>query len=349
MTARTDADESSAARRRVGRRRHASTPGALLCAITVGALPALTTAGETQGDARQWLEKMTRAAQTLNYDGTFVYRKGDSMESMRIIHRYDDEGERERLVAQSGAAREVVRDNRSVTCILPDDEAVVVAKRRAQKLAPGKILDGEEELSRHYDLRVHEGERVAGRSTKLVVVEAMDEFRYDYRLFVDEQTGLLLKSELVGPDGEPREQIVYTNITMPDTIPDELLEPETSGEGYTWYRNEAAAGPETETTEGESSAWKPGWLPPGFELHDRARDPILSSRDPVEHLVYSDGLASVSLFIERLEDAKDRLNGRSAMGAVNAFGRMVGEHQITVVGEVPAATVERIGRSIRQR
>ncbi len=295
--------------------------------------------------ASEWLEKMAAAAQNLNYDGTFVYRNGDRMESMRIIHLATPNGERERMFSLTGAAREVLRDNEKVTCILPDSQSVVVTKRRPRAVTL-RVFDPREGFSRHYVLSSQPGERVAGRKTALIEVRPKDEYRYGYRLWLDRVTGLLLKSELVGDAGRALEQIVYTDIKMPATIPAELLQPAISGAGYTWYSDN---GSNTLPVAEMASGWFVGWQPDGFEMSDRVFDPTSLSRMPIEHLVYTDGLASVSVFIERLSSAAEGIEGHSNMGAMNAYGRVHGDYQITVVGEVPSITVERVADSVERR
>jgi len=307
-------------------------------------------AAEVSDDPQQSLDRMARAAQTLNYDGIFVYRNGATIQSMRIIHRFGADGERERLVALSGAAREVIRDRDRVTCILPDRQSVVVTKSRPRTFPYSTLFDTDSEFARFYALSVGPGERIAGRYTRLVSVDPYDRFRYAYRLWMDRDTGLLLKSELLDGRGDIVEQLVYTSITLPAEIPDELLEPEISGAGYTWYNGDQAEVTAASVSGvGADADWYPGWLPDGFELHDRASDPIFANRDAVVHLAFSDGLASVSVFIERLDAASAPLDGLDSVGAVNAYGSMVDDIQITVVGEVPAATVERIAASIARR
>ena len=145
--------------------------------------------------------------------------------------------------------------------------------------------------------------------------------------------GLLLKSELIDEQGEIIEQLVYTNIDLPASIPDDLLEPAISGAGYTWYNDDQSAPVTASAADSE-----PGWTRAGLrglraERGGAGSDP--ASRDPVEHIVFSDGLASVSVFIEQLDAASEPLSGLDTMGAVNAYGRMVEDYQITVVGEVP--------------
>lgn len=321
------------------------SPGCWPLYLLFVALLPVAAHGAADPDApKAWLEKMVRAAQTLNYIGTFVYRDGNWMETMRIVHRADESGERERLVSLSGSVREVVRDENRVTCILPDTRSVVVGKSKSRSLLPRQIFSAEDGFSRYYELSARPGARVAGRHTRRLVIDAKDEYRYGYHLWVDEQTGLLLRSELYGDDAEePLEQLVYTSIELPDHIPDRLLEPSISGQGFTWYTNEDPGGAEEALGE---ARWQVGWLPEGFVLRERNRDPVPTSRMPVEHLWYSDGIASLSIFIEPLEQGAAPLRGPSNMGAVNAYGRVLDGYQVTVVGEVPARTVKKVSESL---
>jgi len=303
-----------------------------------------TGAGGGDQEARRLMARVAEAAERLSYDGTFVYRNGDWMESMRIIHRAGEDGTvRSRLVSLSGAPREVIRDADRITCILPDQSSVLVNRSKPRGVTGSSLFNPRGDFERHYALALGGGERVADRPTRLLSVMPRDRYRYGYRLFVDEQTGLLLKSELVDARGMPLEEIVYTSLRLPQSIPDELLEPTISGEDFTWYVREV---PHSEDRE---SRWQVAWLPPGFRMRDRATEPPALGRMPLEHLVYTDGLASVSVFIEHLDAAGERLEGTSRMGAVNAFGTMVDSFQVTVVGEVPEETVLRIGRSVTRR
>jgi len=311
------------------------------------ALGAAAAAGEDRPGsdvAEQLLMRATQAASALNYDGTFVYRAGEWMETMRIIHRADPErGSMARLISLSGEAREVIREANRVTCILPDSSSVLVSTSKPRAVTGLGVFNPQGAWREHYDLGLAPGDRVAGRSTQRVTVMPRDAFRYGYRLWVDRDSGFLLRSELVDGDGHALEQIVYTHLDLPERIPDELLRPGITGEGFTWYTSDAPRDPE------RASDWRVDWLPGGFRMRDRATDPAAAGRMPVEHLVYTDGLASVSVFIEHLDAGGESLEGISRMGAVNAYGVMVGGFQVTAVGEVPAATVERIGRAVSRR
>ncbi len=290
--------------------------------------------------ARFWLERMISATRSLNYDGTFVFRKGSYSESMRIIHRADDSGERERLISLTGAAREVLRDNSTVTCILPDANSVVVGQSRATSLVSSPVLNADTRLTQHYSLEMSGMSRVAGRPAKVLKIRPKDQYRYGHTLWLDQSSGLLLKSELLGAAGESLEGIEYVNLTLTGAISDELLRPDNDGSRFQWVHTKAASDSASPTQ------WRVRWLPEGFAMSERVVDIPSIKRIPVEHLVYTDGLAYLSVFIERTQEVEEPLKGISRMGAVSAFGKMMGDYQITVVGEVPEKTVIQVGNSI---
>lgn len=312
----------------------------MLATATVGA-------GETSNAANVWLARMTQAAQQLNYDGVFVYRNGSHMESMRIIHRADAGGERSRLIALTGAKREVLRDSAQVVCILPDDNSVVVAKARPPSPFYAAILTATEGFSKHYQLSVSGGDRVAGRQTEVLMLMPRDQFRYGYNLWVDRETGLLLKSDLIGRDEVPIEQFLYTSISLPDDIADELLAPGITGQKLKWHISDPHASLDDVESTDSSVAWTVDWLPDGFMMANGTESSTADGRVLVVQMVYTDGLASLSVFVERLME-DEPLKGLSAMGAMNAYGRIIDGHQVTVVGEVPANTVEAVAQSIRR-
>jgi sigma-E factor negative regulatory protein RseB len=313
--------------------------GRVLLALLL-AVPVTGAAEET----RQWLERMVEAMQNRNYIGTFVYVHGDQMESMGVVHRANGDGERERLFALTGAAREVLRDNESVTCILPDDESVMVSASKPRRPLRAGWLQNLDRLPASYDLRMEGPDRVAGRDARVIAIVPRDGYRYGHRLWLDETTHLLLKSSLLDEQGQVVEQVMFTSLDLPEKIPDSALLPALSGEGYTWhgYRDHHSG-----YSKGDSSRWEVRSLPPGFRLTHRQRQRLPSSREEVEHLVFSDGLATVSVYIEHMAGDK-AFSGHSRRGGVNAFGTMVDGYQVTAVGAVPSATVELMGGSARR-
>ncbi|HEB95302.1 MAG TPA: transcriptional regulator [Sedimenticola thiotaurini] len=290
-------------------------------------------------DVRGWLTAMNRAVHNLDYEGTFVYLHGEQLEAMRVIHTTDTDGERERLISLNGAAREVVRDSASVICVAPDARSVSVGRRiegAGMRAVFSMDVDG---LSRWYDFRLLGQTRVTGRQAQVVAILPRDHYRYGYRLFLDRDTALPLKTDLLGTDSRPISQIMFTSLTLGSAAPAVTEVSLEGSENYAWTQSRPARVVDT-------GDWEFDDLPPGFQVTLHARSPAGDGRPAVEHYILSDGLASASVYIERA-DAEEGWNGGSRMGAVNAYGRMVDSFQVTVVGSVPAVTVERIGQGTR--
>lgn len=298
-----------------------------------------------QDSARQWLDEMSSALQTLDYDGTFVYLHDGRLDAMRIIHQVSDGGQRERLVSLTGSAREVLRDDKAVTCIKPDNKSVMIGKSRPRP--PFPVLPKDlGKTSHYYNIEDGGDDRMAGYNARVIAITPKDEFRYGYRFWIEQNTRMLLKYDLSDPDGMPIEQVMFTRLVIGADIPQSALQPSLTGDGYTWHRQEdvrnAAA----------MASGKPGWqvaqLPAGFTLTDFQQKRMREEGEAAEHMVFSDGLATVSVYVEKRMQQDDSLNGLSSMGAMNAYGLMLDGYQVMVVGEVPPATVRMIAHSLER-
>lgn len=297
------------------------------------------------GQAVRWLERVSQAARTLNYEGVFVYQHKGGLEAMRIIHRAQDGNESERLYSLTGAPREIIRDDEKVTCILPNNRSIVVDRRQIGNPLSQLVPRDAQKLSRAYDLDVTGEGRVADRAAAEVSIIPKDEYRFGYRLWIDQATGLLLQADVFDSNGKRIEQLMFTELRTPDSIEPSSLEPQLSGDAYSWRQEEPVAA----TVGKDSKSWQFNDLPAGFELVLHEARPAPSGGEQMEHLLFSDGLASVSVYIEKTAP-EDAFRGYSEMGAVKAFGRLVGDTtQVTAVGEVPRQTVERISAAIEQR
>ena len=299
-------------------------------------------------DARDLLQQMSAASMGLNYRGTFVYLHNGQLEAMQVIHRATQDGEQERLIALTGEGREVLRDKDKVTCILPNSKAVMVDKSIPRQPFPAALPRDLDALTDTYEFQVLGEDRVSGRPARIVAIRSLDAFRYGYRLWLERDSHLLLKSELIDSDGGAVEQMMFTDVEILDTVPDADLRPALQGEGYTWRGQEAKAAV-AGTAQAVESDWSVTDLPAGFMRTHHNRHVMPSAAAPVEHMVFSDGLATVSVYIEPQRPDGQGLSGGSSMGAVNALGTRVGDYQVTVVGEVPRVTVERIGHSVQRR
>lgn len=295
------------------------------------------------GDAHAWLMKMERAARSLDYEGVFVYQQGNVLESMRIVHSVNDGVVRERLVSLTGATREIVRNEREVQCYLPDENSVFIEHRTAEsKTFPAILPERLSDLEKSYALQLGPGARVAGRDAQTILIKPKDSYRYGYRLWADKATGLLLKASLLDERGKTIEQFMFTAIRPGVAIPPAELQPQQAFKGRPGEVQDQAV----ETN--QDPAWKVEELPPGFKLSAFLTRRLAKQDRSIEHLIFSDGLAAVSVFVEKTQEGAGSPASRATrqMGAVHAYGKVVEDYQITVVGEVPAVTVNMIGRSV---
>src|SRR5437660_5795848 len=238
---------------------------------------------------------MNQALTTRNYDGTFSHWHGGHVEMLRIIHRVQDGTVSERLASLDGSGREFVRTGASLSCYLPDKRTVVVEQRPPEKSLVGFPAVTDQTAS-FYDIREVGRTRLNRRDTHIITVSPKDEFRYGYRLWIDDSTAMPLKTQLCDGRGHVIEQIVFANLTLSSHIPDSDLKPEVSTEGFQWLRNESLAPKGSPTS--ASLVWNALKLPPGFKMTARSAQTMPGSTAPVDHLVFTDGFASVSVFVE---------------------------------------------------
>jgi sigma-E factor negative regulatory protein RseB len=307
-------------------------------------LPITAWAADAQLSAIAYVNKMGAALQTLNYHGTLVYINNGQVESIELIHKNDGKHELERLVHLSGEPREVIRDNDVVTCYLPDRKSVVVGQRRFNNHLFAKLTTNLGQFAPNYNFLTAGNNRVAGRETRIIKINPKDLYRYGYRLWIDENTYLLLRSELVDSKGDVLEQMMFTQIDVVDHIPDKMLKPAITGESFTWH----GAGDDKGATKINSSrTWNVTDMPSGFMVSARYRQKMPTSKQPAEHAIISDGLASISVYIEPFSNESQSVIGASRMGAMNIYGLVQGDHKVTIVGEVPMFTIKKIAQSIR--
>jgi len=315
--------------------------------LSRGSLPlvllAWSAAASADSAARDWLHRISQSGQTLNYDGVFVYQHDKQLQSMRVLRKVEPDRIRERLVSLNGAGREVIRDGQELRCYLPDTKSVLVEQRKADSREfPNLLPKSLEALEANYQFELGPKGRIADRMAQSILIRPKDGYRYGYRLWADEASSLLLMASLLDPEGNAIEQFMFTQVRIGPPIRDADLEPSTATKGLSWFREDVASAPSRAPTV------TPGNLPSGFSLSARLMRKLPTAPAPLEHLVYSDGLAVVSVFVQRLEGQRGPavLDGLVSKGAAHVFGRTVDGHHVTVIGEVPAPTVQQIGESL---
>lgn len=310
----------------------------LLALLAIGALAA-PAYGDQHGDAMAWLKKMAAAAQKLNYTGTFTYQSGGNSETFRITHLADADGEQEKLEVLDGSPREVVRNNDEVKCYLPEDKVVIVEKRGEYKTFPALLPASVGSLGEYYLIRKGGVARVAGFDSQLILLEPKDALRYGHHLWAEINSGLILKARTVSESSETIEQFAFTQLQINAPIDRAALKPRFDTEDTTWRIHYARAS--QSLTAGGNWLFKSQL--PGFKKSaGMRRQASQGSGTETTHFVFTDGLASISLFIEPLADQKAE-KATYSVGAINVYKRVAGKHLLTVLGEVPMATLMRLG------
>jgi sigma-E factor negative regulatory protein RseB len=320
----------------------------LVCLALLFAVSTTPQADEQVNEAYQWLERMWQAVHQLNYEGTFVYLHDNHMESLHLVHSAANGQERERLRSLNGVSREVVRDNHSIICVLPDSRSVSAELRSGGMGSGEQATFDPEQLSSNYDFYLQGKGRIAGRSAAVVVVVPRDQYRYGHRLFLDEESALPLKTELLDSAGEPVSQVMFTDLRIDPEIKIGAggNEPALGEEHYAWVYQKPAR--RIQEGESETAGWLFPNLPKGFHLSVHAKRPADHRRKAIDHFVFTDGLATFSVYVEKA-DTKNGLIGESRMGAINVYGTQLNEYHVTVVGEVPLQTVRELAQGVVQR
>ncbi|MFM7707822.1 MAG: MucB/RseB C-terminal domain-containing protein, partial [Gammaproteobacteria bacterium] len=280
--------------------------------------------------------------------GTLRHERAGRAESLRIVHRVKGNEIAERLVPLDGSRREFIRRGPELITLLPDQGVALVERRpRAGGLFP-TLPQFDDRSARLYSVAAVRSVRQQGREARLVVLEPRDGYRYGYRIWIDSRTAMPLKTELRDERGAVLEEVSFTELRLLADIPDSDFQPAVSTAGLRWYRS--APVPLTAAGGGGAGpSWTAGRLPPGFRLTQSARQNLPGVQGPVEHLVFSDGIASVSVFIGARDVTNPKQSPAAAQsgGAATTFVTRVEGRPVTVVGEVPMRTARFIALQVR--
>ncbi|MBV8665694.1 MAG: MucB/RseB C-terminal domain-containing protein [Burkholderiaceae bacterium] len=327
---------------------------ALTCTLLFGFLaasPAHADGGDPlveQRDVQGWLKKIQSAAQKLNYAGTFVYQQANQVRASRITHFVDGRNELEKLEILDGRPREYIRSNEDITCYIPENRSILVEKRTTPEFFPGMLAANATEIAEHYDVKKGEGGRVAGYEFSSIELTPRDNLRYGYRLWTEKNSGLLLRAQIINERHEVVEQITFAQVVI-GGIDKNSVRP-TFANTFGWHVENVSP------NQSYQSGWSVNAVPPGFaKIHEIRRSVpnapanLLTGGGPpgvhdVSQLVFSDGLAAISVFVE--PSLQNRVEGPMQQGAMNIIGKRQGDFWLTVVGEVPAAAIRQVANSI---
>jgi sigma-E factor negative regulatory protein RseB len=303
------------------------------------------------------LQRMDDAFSTLSYDGVFSYYTGGDLASLRVVHKVVDGVQRERLVHLNGAPREILRHGEDVSCIvMPGDDLLALEKSIPAGPFARAFVRQFDRISDTYALDTFGEGRVAGRLAVRVAVSPRDLHRYGYRLWLDKQTSLLLRAELVDHDGAKLEIFMFNQVLLGDDVTAAALEPEDAQGSMVSHLTLRPADqqwqPPAEAKEPMPSAWAVSWLPPGFKMATADLRHKPDSNQHVSSFMYSDGLAAFSIYIEPMPK-RGAASMVSQNGATVAVTHRVGAkdayYLVTLVGEIPQATAYEVIKNVHQK
>lgn len=309
------------------------------------AAPVLAAESGVAEDGVTWLKKMATASRQLNYSGTFVYRHAAHNETSRIVHYVNQAGgEFEKMETLDGSAREVIRTNDQVICYLPETKTVLIekrGKRRFPALVPEKLTG----VADNYVISVTGVDRVAGHDCQVILLVPKDKMRYGHRFCAEVASGLPLRARTVNEKNELLESFAFTQLTIGGTFNRDRVRSRYAAKSKDWRVDHSAFSIAETPAE---TGWVLTQQPAGFRKLTELTRSFAGRAAKVSHIVYSDGLAAVSVFIEPMSKPRP-LQSLSHQGAVNIYTRTVADHMVTVLGEAPATTVMQIANSLEFR
>jgi len=308
---------------------------AIAFALGLAAAPAFAESGQ------EWLTRMGAALNNASYVGEFVSESAERTERLAITHRVRDGVVSERLVSLSGHGRELVRENDDVVVYLPDQKLAIIERRSGRSDLMGALPQFEGRMASWYKVDWVGRETLDDFGpTAVVAVRPLDGYRFGYHLWIDVDSHMPVRSDLADGSGRVIERLRFTKLRFDDNIPDSAFEPAVDRRKLRWVR-------QSPQSEEETPAWRAAQVPPGFRLSVSGMQALAGSGAPVNHLVYSDGLATVSVFIQTPEPGKAPMQGTTRSGVASAFTTVVDGHQVTAVGEVPPRTLKFIASGLR--
>lgn len=291
-----------------------------------------------------WLTRMSGAAQQLCYVGTFVRETQGQMESLRVAHYVEGKEEYEKVEFLDGPAREVIRLNEEVAVYLPGSKTIKLVQRKARRFFPALLTAAPGTYSENYTISMGPTERVAGHDCRGLTFEPKDQLRYSRWFCAEQVSGLILKTSLKDERGAQLEQMAFTQLIMGrPQVKRDHVKPSYPEAKQRWHTDAAPL----EDLAAAESGWTVANPPSGFRKIHEMKRAMPNKTVPIFHQVFSDGLASVSVFIEPMVPSAKPPLGASHQGAVNTYIAYSGENLITVMGEVPAQTVQQIAQSVK--
>lgn len=313
-------------------------------------LPALAlgiacSAQAAPNDPVAWLQRAAQAAREATFAGTFVHTNGERISTLRVTHVNAGGEEHERIEPLDAATHEIVRRNDEMYCRFPDAKTVRLDPRVSTRFFPGIIGPGVEAIAANYDVKLGKTEQVLGFECQWIRLEPRDELRFAQRLCSEIGTGLVLRAKTFDADDRVIEQYTFTDLRLGPSVPRGDVKSIFKARTRQWLSD---GRPRDEAVAAETG-WEVTEPPAGFRKIAELKRTLPGRSEPVSQIVLSDGLASLSVFVERNGVPPRTAEASSEDGTTTFFVRPMGQTLVSVLGEVPLATAQQVGRSVARR
>jgi sigma-E factor negative regulatory protein RseB len=296
-------------------------------------------------DPLAWLQRAAQASRNASYAGTFVHWNGERTSTVRVTHVNVGNDEHERIEALDGPPYEIVRRNEEMFCYFPDAKTVRLDRRINARFFPSVFRGPPEVIAASYDVKLGQTERVLGYDCQWIRLEPKDAMRFSQRLCSEVGTGLVIRAKTMDEKRHVIEQYTFTDLKIGPGVARNDVRSIFEARVKQWITDSQPR----EEARGVDTGWSVANPPPGFKKITELRRTLPGRSQPVSQLIFSDGLASLSVFVEP-NTAPDRTGEASNEdGTTTFFVRPMGEHMVTVLGEVPLATAQQFGRGVARR
>ena len=298
-----------------------------------------------QEEPLAWLQRAANASRTASYSGTFVHTNGERTSTVRIAHAIIDGVEQERVEPLEGQPHEIVRRGEDMVCYFPEQKTMRLDKRVSARFFPSIFRGPPEALVENYTLKLGNQERMLGMDCQWIRLDPKDGLRYAQRLCVEVTTGLLLRARTLNERKTVIEQFTFTDLKLGPQVARSDVKPTLQSKVKSWITDSQPR----DEAKGADTGWEITNLPPGYRKVGELRRTMPGRTQPVSQIVFSDGVASISVFVEPAGMPSRPAEAASEEGTTSFFVRPAGDHVVTVLGEVPIAAAQQVGRSVSRR
>ncbi len=296
-------------------------------------------------DGLAWLQRAIEASRSATYSGTFVHTNGDRISTVRVTHVTAGGDETERIEPLDGPTHEIVRRNEEMFCYFPDAKTVRLDRRITARFFPEILRGSPDSIAASYDVKLGKSERVLGYDCQWIRLEPKDDLRYAQRVCAEFNTGLVIRAKTFNQQRQVIEQYTFADLKLGPHVARNDVKSIFEARVKRWTTDSQPR----EESRSVDSGWVIGNAPAGFRKVTELRRTLPGRPQPVSHLVFTDGVASISVFIEPNAGPVRTSEAATEDGTTTFFVRPMGDQVVTVLGEVPLATAQQMGRSVARR